>query len=224
MALVNASVVRAAVRSLLVAPPDASVLHLCHSDGVAADILWMLLLIEVENIAALSFLLSVGSRGGDATGTLHDVVVEAPKVLNLLRVSVPHEGLVVGVEFQLLGELLLGHVHPLGMYASLVARRPQLSRQVVLDVNNLCHVFYVVRQPLRPVVVRGDLVGTAIVWDASAHLLVLRSRALQRIEVELGFVRGSADASLLLLGELLHLLLAQHLSVVFVESLGVVTD
>lgn len=112
------------MRSLFVAPPDAAVLELSHSHRVTANILRMLLLVEVEDVSSLGLLLRVGGGGGDAAGVVHHIVVESTQILDFLRVSVAHKGFVVGVEFELLCQLLLGHVHPLSVHAPLVASCP----------------------------------------------------------------------------------------------------
>jgi hypothetical protein len=125
MALVDACVVRTAVRSLLVTPPNRTILSVAHSNRITAHIL-LLLLIKVENVSSLGLLLGVGSRRGDTARVLN--WIECTHVLDFLGVSVPHEGIVVGVEFQLLRQLLLGHVHSLRVHASLISSRSQLCR------------------------------------------------------------------------------------------------
>lgn len=80
------------------------------------------------------------------------------------------------------------------VHIPLISTSSQIIWKMVLNIDNLCHVLHIISHPLSTL---------AITWaagsklpDVVGHVLILWSRALQRVEVELIFVGCSTDASL----------------------------
>ena len=86
---------------------------------------------------------SISSSGGEAAN--------ATWIIALLLAAVPHERVVVGIELELLGQLLLGHVKPLVVHARglVVAVAAQVSWQMVTKIDDLSHVLHLVAESLR---------------------------------------------------------------------------
>jgi len=86
------------------------------------------LLVEIEDVPLL--LLTVRSSSRNAPWLVHKIHLPIHPwhiVSNFLAISISHEGIIVGVELQLFGELLLSHVKPLMMHAALVTCCSQVS-------------------------------------------------------------------------------------------------
>lgn len=219
VALVDACVVRAAVGSLFVAPSQtrtAAVVLL--PNGVPAQILPIVA--EIEQRVPVGLLLAcrrrdvagVGARGREAT--------DAAWVRALLLRPIAHEGVVVCVQLELLGQLLLGHVEPLVVHAGglVVAVAAQIGGQMVTNVDYLGHVLHLIAKTLRTGTMVDEVeaaAGGPEAADAVGEVLVLRRGAvpLDGVEVELGLVRRATDAPLVDLGRddaaLVGLLLVQ---------------
>ena len=65
---------------------------------------------------AIGLLLTCSGRDVASIGSCSREAAYATWVIALLLAAVPHERIVVGVELELLGQLLLGHVEPLVMH------------------------------------------------------------------------------------------------------------
>lgn len=108
--------------------------------------------------------------------------------------TVSHERLIIGAQLELLGKLLLSHVEPLVMHVALVSSSSQISWQMILKVDHLCHVFHLVPNSLTSLAV--SLAIRSERANSIREILILWSRALKWIEVELILVRSPADAPL----------------------------
>ncbi len=104
------------MRSLLVAPSQAgtaSVVLLAHR--VATQILPVVA--KIEQGVTIGLLLACGGRDVASIGSCGGEAANATWIIALLLAAVPHERVVVGIELELLGQLLLGHVEPLVVHA-----------------------------------------------------------------------------------------------------------
>ena len=77
------------------------------------------------------------------------------------------------------------------MHISLISSSPQITWEMVFDVNDLSHVLHIITHSL------STLAVALPTWsegsNAVCQVLVFRSRAFKWVEVELVLVRGSAD-------------------------------
>ena len=127
---------------------------------------------------------------------------DAARVCALLLRPVAHEGVVVGVQLELLGELLLRHVEPLVVHAGgLIVVAAEICWQVVANVDDLGHVLHLVAEALRAGAMVDEVeaaAGGPEAADSVREVLVLRRRAVafDGVEIELGLVGGSTDAPL----------------------------
>lgn len=54
--------------------------------------------------------------------------------------TISHERLIVSVELELFGKLLLGHIKSLMMHVPLVSTSSEIRWQVIFNIDNLCHI------------------------------------------------------------------------------------
>lgn len=137
---------------------------------------------------------SVGPSGRQATNTTWIVAL-------LLILS--HERVVVGIELELLGQLLLRHVESLVMHTCslLVAVATQVRRQMVTKIDDLSHVLHLVPKSLRTCPMVNHMksaAGRSEATNTTGQILILRRRTviLDGIQIELRLIRSATDAPL----------------------------
>jgi hypothetical protein len=211
VAVVDGSLIRAAVRPLLIvglSPADARaswvpIVLVQSAHGVPTDVL-------------RGRLGEVEQWGPSRLGSRCDAASVAKAYRTPLSLTISHERLIVCVQLELLGQFLLGHIQPLVVHIALVGPCSQIGWQVVLDVDGLRHIFHLIADPLATL--RVALTTWAIGSDAVSQVLVLGSRTLQWIKVELVLVWGSGYAPLVHL--LRHSPLLHHAVKGVVDHLG----
>ena len=140
---------------------------------------------RVQGKDRLLLVLGCCSRRGDVARAVHHVhgrVACACQGVELLGVVVPVVSVSVRVQFQLLGQFLLGHHDPLIVGAALILS--DVSWQMLLEIDDLCHVLHTLADALSGQ--HGVLlafVSLVVYW-----LLILRSGALDHGKVELRFI------------------------------------
>lgn len=165
------------MRSLLVAPSQAgtaSVVLLAHR--VAAQILPVVA--EIEQGVTIGLLLTCGGRDVASIGSCGGEAANATWIIALLLAAVPHERVVVGIELELLGQLLLGHVKPLVVHACglVVAVAAQVSWQMVTKIDDLSHILHLVAESLRSCTVVDQMQSASRgpeAADATRQILIL---------------------------------------------------
>ena len=209
VALVDPSIIWAAVRSLFIVPSVVcSIPFVLDSNWIPTHVLWGL--VEIEETWSIAFLLAC-SRCDVSKLMWIGFVVAA---------SVSQEWIIIGIEFQLFCKLLLRHVQSLMMKTSLVCTSSEICWQMVLDIDDLSHVFDSIANSL--IVSLISSIGWSELLDALSKVLVLWCWTFHCVKTELILIGSATDAPFVdyaLINWLLSTLAMMLILVVFVISI-----